>query len=253
VPDETLAPLPFCALRSEENRSLIEDFAIVVAPSGSVFARSALNPPPRAHRSILAVGNPQLNPESTVTLSQLPEAQIEAVAIGRLYPEAVVLTGAEATPKRFLDAVRHADIVHLGTHALLSPRDPWMSAIVLAGGKSDSGLLYLREIAAASFDGVDTVVLAGCRTGILAAGQGEIRSLAVAFLAAGSRSVIGTLWDVDDRRTRAISHQLHKALSNGVPAAAALRAAQLKMIRASDPELNAPSTWAPFQVLGSFR
>jgi CHAT domain-containing protein len=93
----------------------------------------------------------------------------------------------------------------------------------------------------------DLVVLSACRTGrgLLADGEG-VTGLARAFLYAGSRGVLCSLWAVDDRETAQLMTAMYGGLKNRQPTAAALRAAKLEQIRAGKP----PFYWAPFILIG---
>jgi CHAT domain-containing protein len=89
--------------------------------------------------------------------------------------------------------------------------------------------------------------LSACETGKgrLYAGEG-VTGLARAFLNAGSRGVVYSLWSVDDRETAAFMAQLYGGLKDGQASADALRAAKLAMIRAHKP----PVYWVPFILIG---
>ena len=93
----------------------------------------------------------------------------------------------------------------------------------------------------------DLVVLSACETGKgrLYAGEG-VTGLARAFLYAGSRGVVCSLWSVDDRETAELMTALYKQLRQGRASADALRQAKLAMIHADKP----PVYWAPFILLG---
>jgi CHAT domain-containing protein len=73
-----------------------------------------------------------------------------------------------------------------------------------------------------------------------------VTGLARAFLYAGSRGVVASLWAVDDRETATFMAHLYGGLKDGKAAADALRAAKLSMIRAKKP----PVYWAPFILIG---
>jgi CHAT domain-containing protein len=73
-----------------------------------------------------------------------------------------------------------------------------------------------------------------------------VTGLARAFLYAGSRGVVCSLWAVDDRETATFMAHLYGGLKDGRAAADALRAAKLEMIRANKP----PVYWAPFILIG---
>jgi CHAT domain-containing protein len=108
------------------------------------------------------------------------------------------------------------------------------------------GFLHMDEIASLKLN-ADLVVLSACRTGqgTMARGEG-VTGLARAFLYAGSKGVVCSLWSVDDRETANLMVDFYGHLKEGRPAADALRDAQLAMIRAG----KAPLYWAPFIVIG---
>src|SRR5205085_2437073 len=96
------------------------------------------------------------------------------------------------------------------------------------------------------------VVLAGCDTGTGRGYRGEgVLSLARPFLASGVPRVIATLWSVADSSTLALVRTLHQRLRAGDSAAAALRTAQIAMLRSGDPKLSSPRQWAGFQLIGA--
>ena len=93
----------------------------------------------------------------------------------------------------------------------------------------------------------DLVVLSACRTGQGRLYNGEgVTGLARAFLYAGSRGVVSSLWSVDDRETSNLMTALYRRLKQGRPSADALRDAKLEMIRSGKP----PLYWAPFILIG---
>jgi CHAT domain-containing protein len=73
-----------------------------------------------------------------------------------------------------------------------------------------------------------------------------VRGLARAFLYAGSRGVVCSLWAVEDEQTAAFMKAMYGRLKDGRPAADALRDTRLDMIRAG----KAPLCWAPFILIG---
>jgi CHAT domain-containing protein/tetratricopeptide (TPR) repeat protein len=172
-----------------------------------------------------------------------------------------VLTGLQASEaavkaasaKGLLARVRY---VHFATHGILGLDTGQPPALVLSlvgndgardaeGGVND-GFLRLDEVTRLQLN-ADLVVLSACETGKgrLYAGEG-VTGLARAFLSAGSRGVVCSLWAVDDRETATFMAQLYGGLKDGRAAADALRAAKLAMIRAGKP----PVYWAPFILIG---
>jgi CHAT domain-containing protein len=115
-----------------------------------------------------------------------------------------------------------------------------------ADGGINDGFLRLDEVTRLQLN-PDLVVLSAGETGKgqLNAGEG-VTGLARAFLYAGSRGVVCSLWAVDDRETAAFMAHLYGGLNDGRTGADALRAAKLEMIRAQ----KAPVYWAPFILIG---
>ena len=251
VNDPLLEALPFAALRDPRGgRYVVEDMAVIVAPSAAVFA--ALRDQPRlpVSTSILAVGNPSIDRARLGSLADLPDAEMEARQIGALYPDAIVLTGPEANKDSISELLTTSTVVDIAAHAVTFAGDPTRSFLALAPSSRSSGALYLHEVAGMTLPATQMVVLAGCRTSA-PNGKNDISSFALAFMSAGARNVVGSLWEVDDAATRVFSTAFHQRLRSGVPTSAALREVQLAMLRSSVPELRHPRAWSAFQLTGS--
>jgi CHAT domain-containing protein/Flp pilus assembly protein TadD len=187
----------------------------------------------------------------------------EAAAIRDLFgaSDKDVLTGLQASEAAVKAAsakglLGQARYVHFATHGILGLDTGQQPALVLSlvgndgqrdeeGGIND-GFLRLDEVTRLQLN-ADLVVLSACETGKgrLYAGEG-VTGLARAFLYAGSRGVVCSLWAVDDRETATFMAQLYSGLKDGKAAADALRAAKLEMIRDGKP----PVYWAPFILIG---
>jgi CHAT domain-containing protein len=172
-----------------------------------------------------------------------------------------VLTGVQATEAAVKAAsakglLARARYVHFATHGFLGVDTGQPPALVLslvgndgqrdADGSLNDGFLRLDEVTRLKLN-ADLVVLSACETGKgrLYAGEG-VTGLARAFLYAGSRGVVCSLWAVDDRETAALMMRLYAGLKDGQGAADALRAAKLAILREGKP----PSYWAPFILIG---
>ncbi len=159
----------------------------------------------------------------------LPFALDEAQAIGRLFGErAHLLLGAEATETRAKAVDGSARIVHFATHAVLNESMPMDSYLVLdASDGRDNGLLQAWEVAQFMRLDADLVTLAACDT-LIGKDYGGAAQLGLhsAFLAAGARNVLGTLWSVSDRQTHALMLTFYRALAAGQPPDRALQTAQ---------------------------
>lgn len=251
VPDEALASVPFAALREPGGRYVVEEHAVSIAPSASVYA-SARRSGRRDGSRITIVADPTFDPAVTGALDRLPAARQEGTLLGRLYAGATLLAGADATPEKFLDSAKDSEVIHIGAHALVSTRDASLSVFAFAPGGGDGrGLLSLDTISRQDLRRHPLVVLAGCRTAVPGRGRGSIRSLAFAFLAAGASGAVGSLWNVDDGASGVLSVAFHRRLLGGATATAALRDAQLQMLHSSDQSLRNPSAWGGFQMYGA--
>lgn len=246
VADEPLQRISFPALVAEDGRYLIEHYSIGNAPSVRLYLAPSLSKPASVPPAVI-IGNPRFDPARFPDLSPLPAAENEAWEVARLYPSPLVLTAEQATKERILQALPTSGILHLGTHAVNDPTDARRSALLLAG---TNGALSIGEIAAMRFSHLRCVVLAGCRTAAAEHGYGDLRTFAAAFLAAGAKDVVATLWNVDDDLTRVVVVDLHRSLRGGLSPSKAVREAQLRMIRSHDRNLSNPFAWAGFVVYG---
>jgi len=244
IPDRQLNLVPFPALYdSARRRYLIDDFAISISPSAA-FAQERRSV--RTLTPALVVGDPH-GAGSAV----LPEAAREAEAIAAMYDSATLLTGDRATRARFIELAQVSSMIHYAGHAQ-SESDDLSSALGFLPDRSDAtGDLDAVDVARLHLRKAPLVVLAACGT---IRGESEhiegMPSMARAFLAAGARGVIGTLWEIDDERSAKLFRRVHEELRSGARASAALRTAQTALAHDSDARLNHPSTWAPVELLG---
>ncbi|HXG59669.1 MAG TPA: CHAT domain-containing protein [Thermoanaerobaculia bacterium] len=251
VSEPALHRVAFPALVQPDGRYLIESFTIAMAPSIASYALVREAPGRRPSMKPLVVGNPRLDPVRFAAFPPLLAAEEEARDVAASYAGATLLVRDAATKTGVVEGLRQCDVAHLAAHAVVDPADAQRSRILLAAAAHDDGVLETSEITALHLDRLRLVVLAGCRTGALAEGYGDLRSLAAAFLVAGARSVVATLWDVDDETTREISVLLHREIARGAPSMQALRQAQLRMLRSTDPRMRNPQAWAALQIYGS--
>lgn len=248
-PDPLLESVPFAALADDSTgRYLVENLAIVVAPSASAFA-SALSIRRPDTQNMLVVGDPAFNSDLFPGLPRLYGAGREAREIAGLYQNSSLLTGSSASASAVLGDIGSRSFIHLATHAMVNERDPATSCILLAGDHDSSGVLYARDIAKLHLQ-ARLVTLAGCRTAEMASGRGSMRSLAMAFLIAGSSSVVATLWDLDDLTAQQTMISFYRALQSGLTSAFALRDAQIAAIRSCSPRLSTIKSWAAVQLYG---
>jgi len=140
VPDGPLWNLPFQALVTPANRHLVEDAAVFYTPSLTVLLEDTRARRTRriASGTLLAMGDPQ---------SRLPNAGREVAALGRLYgPNAVALTGSDASEAQWKALAPKYAVLHLATHGNLNSANPLFSNVMLAAAGGEDGLVEAREI-----------------------------------------------------------------------------------------------------------
>ncbi len=244
VPDRQLHTVPWAALwNAARARYLIDDVALSVAPSASALL---LKKQPAALAPVLVIGDPH---DEGVT--SLPEAAREAEVIAAMYGSSTLIEGEQATRARFLTGARTSGLIHYAGHAESDATDPFGALHLAADRPHESGDLDTTEIATLRLEKAPLVVLAACGTMRGEPGHVEgMPSIARAFLAAGARGVIGTLWEVDDDAAAPLFRRLHRELRNGASPSVALRTAQLELAHGTDPRLSHPASWAPVELLG---
>jgi CHAT domain-containing protein len=143
------------------------------------------------------------------------------------------------------------DVVHYAGHAVFDDARPERSALVLAGA-GGAGALTAAQAAELDLRHVRLVVLSACQTLRARDGRaGGFAGFTRSLLAAGAGGVLGSLWRVDDERTRALMVAFHQAYRASGDGPGALRAAQLRLLRSADPALRSPAAWAGFRYAGA--
>jgi CHAT domain-containing protein len=189
---------------------------------------------------------------------QSSAAEVEAICKALDAPLERVLRDESALEARVKAAAKElatARYIHFATHGELGKDKTPQPRLVLGqvgnddkeemGGLND-GFLTLIEVTFLKLN-AQVVTLSACETGKGRRDRGEgVSGLARAFLCAGSKGVACSLWSVDDARTAELMADFYKGLKEEKPTGEALRAAQLKMIRAG----RAPFFWAPFILMG---
>jgi len=202
-------------------------------------------------------------------------------------PRALLLQGSRATESAFKDAASGHSIVHLATHGfflggdcvrtlggrtdvseigdqqILRENPLLLSGLALAGANLraeehdhlDDGILTAEEIAAIDLRGVDWAVLSACETGAgtILSGEGVL-GLRRAFALAGAKSVVMSLWSVEDEATREWMGALYRYRFGGASTADAVREASLAVLRnrRERGESDHPFYWASFVATGSW-
>jgi CHAT domain-containing protein/TolA-binding protein len=313
-PDGELNLFPFEALVDEQNKYLVERYAITYLTTGRdllrmqvvrssrsgpfVFANPLFGEPSPAVGSIASAK--QATPKSATQLSlrrsvttgadlesvyfaPLPGTALEAKSIQFFFPEATILTGAQAT-KGSLRQVAAPSILHIATHGFFlqdpptaAPRKPTQAAtrdtssaqtetklanpllrsgLALSGanltkGGSEDGILTSMEASSLNLWGTRLVVLSACETGVGKVKDGEgVYGLRRAFLLAGTETLLMSLWEVNDQATLEMMRAYYSGLKQGLGRGEALRQAQLAMLKRKGRQH--PFYWASFIQAGEW-
>jgi CHAT domain-containing protein len=142
-------------------------------------------------------------------------------------------------------------IIHLAVHGLANQERPDQAALILLNDPSagEDGILQATEVLQLRTN-ADLVVLSACDTaaGRLQGAEG-IANLARAFLLSGARSVVATLWQIDDTFSSVMMRQFYKHLAAGESIASALTAAKRDMISTYGDQAI-PYYWAGYTLEG---
>ena len=152
----------------------------------------------------------------------------------------------EATIARLIEQAPGSPIIHLATHGQSRLDTPNFSSVLLADGRFtaiDAFSLHLKAC--------ELVTLSGCETGLALSGGGDEQlGLGRAFLAAGARSLVMSLWSVEDAATSTFMQIFYRHLLRGESKVQALRAAQCAFIAHTDSSHVHPYYWAAFRLVG---
>jgi CHAT domain-containing protein len=229
----------------------IEDTTISTGSSMALL--SAANQKADKRKSLLLVGNPESSDPDFPPLAQAAE-EMRKVSIHFLQAQCKVIEGKQATATAYLQSnPENYSYLHFVAHGIASQTRPLESAVILSKD-GDAYKLYAREIVAHPLR-AQLVTISACNGAGTRAFAGEgLVGLAWAFLRAGSRNVIASLWEVSDAASTAeLMDRLYAGLDQGEDPATALRNAKLSLLKSNQGTVfHKPFYWAPFQLfLGS--
>ena len=254
VPQGPLCLAPYAAFVDLKSKYLCETFKIRLLPSLSSL-RLIQNCPADWHSKTgaLLVGDPWVQEVQVVhgkkPLEQLEWAKKEVQMIGEIL-QTVPLIGKQATKDEVLRRISSVALVHIAAHGSMETGE-----IALAPNSTRSSqipdkedyLLTMKDVLNAQIR-ARLVVLSCCHSA-----RGEVKAegvvgIARAFLGAGARSVLVSLWAIDDEATMEFMKVFYQYLVHGRSASEALNKA-MKSMRESD-RFSAVKYWAPFVLIG---
>lgn len=270
VPDGVLGYLPFDALLTAEPAAigkykfypyLIRDHQVAYAYAARLLTEQRLQPARQHSRKgwvafapMFAAQEPQLAtmPVMRDDFGFLAYSKPEVEGIRDLIGGDAFLDD-RATEDNFKHYAPQYRVIHISSHAKVNDANPLYSRIAFATAKdsAEDGFLEVAEL----FDmelHADMVVLSACETGSGTLYRGEgIVSLARGFTYAGARSILTTLWSVNDAATSDIMQRFYRYLNTGKSKDQALRLAKQDYIAAQDNLGAHPFYWSGYVMMGN--
>ncbi|XP_078350706.1 tetratricopeptide repeat protein 28-like [Oculina patagonica] len=255
VPDGPLCLVPYAACVDEASRYLSESTRIRILPSLTSL-KLITDCPEDYHRKngALLVGDPYVEEVKRrrgkrVRLASLPWAEEEVKIIGKIL-NTKPLTGREATKEEVLKRMGSVALVHIAAHGDMEAGEIALAPNLVRTSKVPKDkdyLLTMSDVQAVQLR-AKLVVLSCCHSA-----QGKVTAEGVvgigrAFLGAGARSVLVSLWAINDEATMEFMKCFYNHLGGGCSASVALNSA-MKCLRESE-KFGAVKYWAPFVLIG---
>ena len=241
VPDGALLMIPMASLHDGEH-FLVEKFALATTPGFDLVDPAPVDR--EALEALLAGISKSVDGEAP-----LPNVVEELRVVEALLGAEVMLDEAflRSDLRESLED-RNFGIVHIATHAQFSADSDdtfllaWDGRLGLDELAEDVGLFRFRD------EPLELLTLSACETA-----RGDDRAglgLSGMAVKAGARSVLGSLWSVNDPAATALVETFYIRLMAGDSRAQALRAAQLGLL--ADFRYRHPAYWAPFLLIGTW-
>jgi CHAT domain-containing protein len=170
-----------------------------------------------------------------------PSMYEELQAVAEIVPQAKLFLGTSASESVLKENGPFSRIIHIAAHGFFRRDNPMFSGLRLGDSFLTLYDLYHLKLPA------ELIALSGCSTGlnVIAAGD-ELIGLVRGLLSAGARSLLLTLWDVNDSSTAEFMKSFYTRLFSRPDPALAVRETMIE-VRQSHPH---PYYWAPFTLIG---
>ena len=235
IPDSSLQQLPWAAL-CNNGTFLCEKYTISISVGMSLNSPIKLNvDKPRTLIAGLTEGLPNVAHELEMINEQFP---------------ATTLIDQELTKGKLEFELRNHfyRIVHLATHADFT-MNAQQNYLLTGKGKMDMNQLeQWIKMSSLRQDGIELLTLSACKTAV----GDDINNMGLAGTAirSGAKSVLASLWQVDDKATAMLMTDFYNNLKAGHSKAKALQKAQQSLLK--DPTYSSPYYWAPFTLIGNW-
>ena len=230
APHGNLHGIPFGAL-FDGKHYLTDQFELSFVPSAEVFARCRGLVRSAAGKWVVFA----------VPDERAPGIAEEANMFSQLSPDSIVMTGPAATLEAFRQFAPQAEVLHIAAHGHFRRDNPLYSSIGLANGQLTMADLNLVRLKAS------LLTLSGCNTGSsVPVGGDELLGLMRCCLSAGARSLLLSLWEIDDRSAMEFMACFYRKLKEGN----SLSKATSEAIHAVRQRFPHPYFWSPFILVG---
>lgn len=244
IPNGKLSNIPFQSLGHFNNNKdftfLIEDFSIFYTNKMDVFIKPFKSN--SIQNSFVAFGNPD---------KSLPKATTEVQNLSKIIQTAQLYIEDNATEEKAKTSLENFKYIHFATHGILDYNNIQESYLLFKKNDNDDGQLSIKEINGLNIRGCDLVTLSACETAVAKETvKGWYISPANSFLANRVKTVVASLWPVDDDATSILMTSFYENLQT-MPKAIALRKAQEKL--SHTPGYTHPYFWSAFVLYGDWR
>ncbi len=269
-----LIPMEFLVTKFEKGDSpfyyanktfLIEKYAISYTPSIPVFMLQEEMTKPK-NKQALFVGDPEISNKDfaisyrggllednsfesrSLVLFPLKYSKQEIEQLSDMFSDKSVFLLKDATEKNFKENASNSSIIHLSTHSFLYKDQPLIIFSKGPAKDNEDGYLESEEIHQLKLNS-DLVVLSSCRSGTGAVDKAEgILGMQKSFFEAGARSVVVSMWDVNDKYTSLFMQSFYKYLVDGYDKSEALRKAKVFFMKNYSAN---PYYWGAFVLSGN--
>src|SRR6266567_4396951 len=267
VPDGRLHLLPFDALVDGAGQYLVSSHTVTYAPSAtSLYLVNSVPRQPAQHTFLGVGGIPYEQNAELIKLATMrgyissplvnllaSKGEVLAAQASFRSDSDTILLGPGATKSAFeRSALDQHSIIHLAVHAVANEKHPERTAIILLSDSSSGidGILEASNIVHLRIN-ADLVVLSACDTAVgRLQGEEGIANLSLAFQLAGAKTVVSTLWSIEDTTALYLMKRFYAHLAEQNPVARALTAAKRDMLKTYGTQA-VPYYWASFKLEGS--
>src|SRR5574338_805844 len=247
----------------DNKKFLIENYSISYSPSASIYIMQKTSRH-KIEDKVLLVGDPQISNKDfalsyrgglleddsfnarNIVLFPLKYSKEEIQNLNNLFANGFVLLSDNATEKKFKENASQSSIIHLSTHSFLHKNQP-LIIFSQSDDEKEDGYLETGEILQLNLNS-DLVVLSSCRSGLGTVDDAEgVLGMQKSFFEAGAKSVVVSLWDVNDKYTSLFMQSFYKYLSEGFNKSESLRKAKLFFIKNYSAN---PYYWSAFVLSG---